>query len=83
MTYGQVARIAGNPRGARQVVRILHSMSEKYDLPWHRIINSQGAIGKRDLEMVTLQKDLLEAEGVIFFGRYEVNLDLCLFEPKN
>lgn len=83
MTYGQVARIAGNPRGARQVVRILHSMSEKYNLPWHRIINSQGTIGKRDSEMVTLQKNLLEGEGVIFCGPYEVNLDICLFEPKN
>ena len=27
MSYGQVAAAAGNPRGARQVVRILHAMS--------------------------------------------------------
>ncbi|MDP4172315.1 MAG: MGMT family protein, partial [Bacillota bacterium] len=39
MTYGQVARVAGSPRAARQVVRILHSMSEKYSLPWHRVLN--------------------------------------------
>lgn len=26
MTYGQIAELAGSPRGARQVVRILHSM---------------------------------------------------------
>ena len=44
MTYGQVAAAAGSPRGARQVVRVLHSMSEKYELPWHRIINVQGEI---------------------------------------
>ncbi|HEX5563862.1 MAG TPA: MGMT family protein, partial [Sporosarcina sp.] len=44
MTYGQVAAAAGNPRGARQVVRVLHSMSAKYDLPWHRIVNAQGGI---------------------------------------
>ena len=28
MTYGQIADLAGSPRGARQVVRILHSMSK-------------------------------------------------------
>ena len=27
MTYGQIASLAGNSRGARQVVRVLHSMS--------------------------------------------------------
>ena len=28
MTYGQIAGLAGSPQGARQVVRILHSMSK-------------------------------------------------------
>lgn len=48
MSYGQVARLEGNIRGARQVVRILHSISEKYNLPWHRIINSKGKIAITD-----------------------------------
>ncbi|WP_193750905.1 MGMT family protein [Bacillus coahuilensis] len=38
MTYGQVAYMAGSPKAARQVVRILHSMSEKYHLLWHRVV---------------------------------------------
>lgn len=66
MTYGQIARVAGSPRSARQVVRILHSMSEKYDLPWHRVINSKGEIGFRDEEMFITQKLLLESEGIQF-----------------
>ena len=41
MTYGQVAAAAGNRRGARQVARILHTMSQKHALPWHRIINAK------------------------------------------
>ena len=41
MSYGQIAKVAGSPRGARQVVRILHSMSEKHKLPWHRVINAK------------------------------------------
>ncbi|NMO79844.1 MGMT family protein [Niallia alba] len=45
MTYGQIAAIAGSPRGARQVVRILHTLSEKYQLPWQRVLNSKGCIG--------------------------------------
>lgn len=63
MTYGQIASYAGNPRGARQVSRILHSMSEKYDLPWHRVINSKGGISLTG-EPGFRQGDLLSKEGI-------------------
>lgn len=63
MTYGQIAAIAGNPRGARQVSRILHSMSEKYNLPWHRVINSKGGISLNGLPGFT-QGELLSKEGI-------------------
>ena len=42
LSYGRVAFLAGSPRGARQVTRILHSSSGKYGLPWHRVIKAQG-----------------------------------------
>ncbi|AJY74684.1 MGMT family protein [Paenibacillus beijingensis] len=63
MTYGQIAAMAGSPRGARQVVRILHAMSGKYGLPWHRVVNAKGeiAIGNEGGE---LQRAFLQAEGV-------------------
>ncbi|MDP4108329.1 MAG: MGMT family protein [Bacillota bacterium] len=61
MTFGQVASLAGSPRAARQVVRILHSLSRKHQLPWHRVINAKGEIGLKDIGE---QKFLLEAEGV-------------------
>lgn len=64
MSYGQVARFAGNNRGARQVARILHSMTEKYDLPWHRIINSKGRISITDARYAAIQRELLISEGV-------------------
>ncbi|MBY7145004.1 MGMT family protein [Virgibacillus sp. NKC19-3] len=64
MTYGQVARVAGSPRAARQVVRILHSMSRKHNLPWHRVINVKGQIALRSEEGVMNQKSMLEDEGV-------------------
>lgn len=60
-SYGQIATIAGNHRGSRQVGRILHSMSAKYDLPWHRVVNAKGDIV---LFKADRQRKLLEDEGV-------------------
>lgn len=64
MTYGQIAAHAGSPRGARQVARLLHSMSAKYELPWHRVINAQGKISFQDRDNHQSQTGLLQDEGV-------------------
>ena len=68
MSYGEIAKRAGKPRGAREVSRILHSCSKKYKLPWHRVINSQGKISLTG-ESGELQKEILKHEG-IKFDRY-------------
>jgi methylated-DNA-protein-cysteine methyltransferase related protein len=81
MTYGQIARLAGSPRGARQVVRILHSMSKKYHLPWHRVINAKGALGLQDDEAFSVQKLSLEVEGVEFLQGNLVSLEEYQFHP--
>jgi methylated-DNA-protein-cysteine methyltransferase-like protein len=75
MTYGQIAALAGSPRGARQVVRILHSLSGKYKLPWYRIVNVKGEIVIKDYESHNLQKVFLESEGVIFTKHNTINLN--------
>ena len=62
--YRDIALAAGLPNGARQVVWVLHSMSEKYHLPWHRIIRADGSIALRAGEGGDLQAQLLRAEGV-------------------
>ena len=62
-SYGKIALAAGLPNGARQTVRVLHSLSEKYDLPWHRVIRSDGSIAL-DGEGRELQIQLLRSEGV-------------------
>ena len=64
MTYGQIARVAGSTRAACQVVRILHSMSRKHHLPWHRVINSKGQISLQDDDLYQEQLLSLEAEGI-------------------
>ena len=66
MSYGEIARLAGSPRAARQVVRILHTMTEKYGLPWHRVVNSRYEIAIKDEKAAQLQKQLLMAEGIAF-----------------
>ncbi|MBN2656635.1 MAG: MGMT family protein [Spirochaetales bacterium] len=65
MAYGQIAAMAGNHRGARQVSWILRS-SSKFDLPWHRVLNGRGGISLPDHDGGNLQRDLLEKEGIIF-----------------
>lgn len=81
MTYGQIARQAGSPRGARQVARLLHSMSSKYDLPWHRIVNAQGKIVLSDEEGRYTQHALLEAEGVKIGLNGQIDLEIYRYNP--
>lgn len=78
VSYGQVARMAGSPRAARQVVRILHTMSEKHGLPWHRVVNIRGEIAVPNEESRELQRMLLKSEGVAFLA--DGRVDLGVFE---
>lgn len=75
MTYGQIARVAGSPSGARQVVRILHSMSRAYDLPWHRVINAKGEIAVKDEESHFTQVSLLKSEGIEMDRNNRINTE--------
>ena len=59
--------------GARQVVRVLVSLSGKEGLPWHRVINSKGGISLGG-EGFREQKELLEAEGIWVDKNGRVNL---------
>lgn len=80
-TYGEIARAAGSPRAARQVVRILHSMSQKHQLPWHRVVNKQGEIAIKNDEHSLVQQLLLEEEGVTVIAGKKVPLDIYLYIP--
>ena len=81
-TYGKIAFLAGNPRGARQVSWILHSSSKKYNLPWHRVINSKGIIAMKSIDGKYSHKEMLEKEGIEFISEFKVNLKKFLWEPK-
>jgi methylated-DNA-protein-cysteine methyltransferase-like protein len=79
MTYGQIASHAGSPRGARQVVRILHAMSKKHRLPWHRVINSKGEISILEGEAYEMQVFLLQSEGIEVINNRYVSLEKYQF----
>lgn len=64
-TYGAIARAAGYPGAARQVVRALQ---QSHGLPWHRVVAAGGRIALRG-EAGMEQRFRLEAEGVRFSGR--------------
>lgn len=61
-TYGQVAELAGFPGRARMVGRTL--AESDVEVPWHRIIRSDGEIAPR-LFGVEKQVELLRMEGVV------------------
>ena len=43
-SYGQVAKFAGLPKHARLVGRVLGQLPEDHNIPWYRVVNSQGRI---------------------------------------
>ena len=80
-TYGIIAAHANNRGGARQVARILHSSSEKYDLPWYRVVNREARISLKPGLGYELQRELLETEGVVFDGRGRIDFKKFLWWP--
>jgi methylated-DNA-protein-cysteine methyltransferase-like protein len=66
-SYGYVARQAGLPNGARQVVSTLKKLPADTHIPWHRIINAQRKIAfSEQSDSFYSQKNKLLKEGILF-----------------
>lgn len=67
-TYGQIASLAGFPKHARLVGYALNGLDAESDLPWHRVINSQGKLSLQKLndQAENIQRIKLEQEGIVF-----------------
>jgi len=64
-TYGTVAKLAGQPGKARLVGYILKHLPESSNIPWHRVINSQGLSSfPVDTDKYLLQISKLRSEGI-------------------
>lgn len=69
-TYGDIAAMAGSPRAARIVGGIAHYGPEA--LPWHRLVNSQGGLAIGFPGGQEVQRQLLEADGIICTEDYTI-----------
>lgn len=76
-TYGQVATMAGLPRRARLVGRVLQHLDPASDIPWHRVVNARGEVSYSASRNGgdALQRRLLEKEGVEFDDRDRFDLE--------
>lgn len=71
-TYGQIAGMAGIPRGARQVGYAMAALGRgrpRPEVPWHRVVNAKGesSIGGDQITR-------LEAEGIQFDDNGRIDL---------
>ena len=75
ITYGGIARQVGCT--ARTVGFAMAALPAGHDVPWQRVINSQGQVSpRRNDDGALIQRQLLEAEGVPFDARGRVDLSL-------
>ncbi|HEX5382962.1 MGMT family protein [Acinetobacter tibetensis] len=81
-TYGQIAKMAGLPKHARLVGRVLQQVEDQH-LPWHRVINSQGKISlsKLDDQGDNLQIVKLQAENIVVIAG-KINLKLYQWDGE-
>ena len=85
MTYGQIARILEERYSPRLVGWAMHATpKDARNIPWHRVINSQGGIstGRVILTQPDVQQLLLEAEGVGFDARGHCDLSVYQWSPR-
>ena len=78
-TYGQVATMAGLPRRARLVGRVLQRLDPVTKIPWHRVVNAKGEVSYSLSRNGgdALQRRLLEKEGIRFDDRNRLDLERC------
>lgn len=77
-SYGQVAALAGNPRGARGVGFALHRNPQPGVIPCHRVVFKDGSVCTGfAFGGPQVQRRMLEEEGVVFLPDGRVDMDRC------
>lgn len=78
-TYGDLARLAGAPRAAREVGWAMAALPADSDVPWWRVVNRLGRLSPR-ASGTELQAELLRAEGVEFLPDGSIDLRLYAWD---
>ena len=73
ISYGQIARILGRTRSAREVGRAMRICPD--DIPWQRVVMADGTVTGGNF--ADMRKGMLEAEGVLFLPDGRVNMKEC------
>jgi methylated-DNA-protein-cysteine methyltransferase-like protein len=81
VSYGQLSELAGYPRRARHVGRLLATLPEGSGLPWQRVVCSDGRIAPRASGHQDWQRLLLEEEGVPFKTDGRVDISKARWQP--
>jgi methylated-DNA-protein-cysteine methyltransferase-like protein len=80
-SYGQVADLAGLPRRARLVGKSLGSVPKDLQVPWYRVLRSNGQIAFPTGSVQSQkQKDLLQQEDVAVLNN-RVRLSVFQWHP--
>jgi methylated-DNA-protein-cysteine methyltransferase-like protein len=85
-SYGRIARMLGKPHAARAVGYALSALKDSRpgvgdDVPWQRVVNSQGRISIHNRENAAArQAELLRAEGVVVSKELQIDLDRYLWD---
>jgi O-6-methylguanine DNA methyltransferase len=73
-TYGQLARLAGNPKAARAVGSYMRTNPDAPHTPCHRVVAKDGKLTGYSMgEGISTKKRMLKEEGVQFI-KEKVNL---------
>ncbi|WP_279205381.1 MGMT family protein [Obesumbacterium proteus] len=80
-TYGQIARLAGSSRAARQVGGILRKLPKGSSIPWYRVVNRSGNISLIGPDY-TRQRTALQDEGITFNASSVIDLALYGWDPS-
>lgn len=82
-TYGQIAKMLGNPRKSIVVGWALHGNPEPGIIPCHRVVNREGKLsGAFAFGGMEVQRKLLEDEGVVVNEEGTVDIGKYLWKPQ-
>lgn len=83
-TYGQIAALTGNPRGARTVGWAMQSAPENLNLPCHRVVNRLGEMAPAYVfGGAENQRAMLEMEGITFKEDGRIDMSKHLWKGES